>query len=95
MQVGAVLDVVDELGMQDDVLVILSSDHGGLDYGHGRYADSDVLIPMYVRGPGVRKNAEFTRTVEAKDIIPTAFYALGLKPSSWWDGQIMKEAFEN
>ena len=33
-----------------DVLVLMSSDHGGHDYSHGSYIDEDLLIPMFVRG---------------------------------------------
>ena len=28
------------------------------------------------------------------DMVPTAMYVLGLQPSLWWEGTIMREAFE-
>ena len=80
--------------MADDVLVTLSSDHGGIDFGHGNYADSDIMVPMFVRGPGVKVNHQFEWEVENKDMVPTAFFAMGLKQSKWWRGRPMDEAFE-
>ena len=44
--VGQLLDVVDA----SDVLVLLSSDHGGQGTSHGRYIDEDLFIPMFVKG---------------------------------------------
>ena len=81
--------------MAGEVLVTLSSDHGGLNYGHGSYADHDLMIPMFLRGPGVKVNYTFAFDVENKQMVPTAFYALGMKPSRWWKGKVMDEAFVN
>lgn len=49
-QVGQILDAIETSGREDDTLVILSSDHGGLEFQHGRAADSDILIPMFIKG---------------------------------------------
>ena len=29
---------------------MMSSDHGGLEFGHGRWDDVDLLIPMFIKG---------------------------------------------
>ena len=87
------LDTLEELDMSDEVLVMLSADHGGLGYSHGSQADHDLLIPMFVRGPGVKANHQFEFEVENKDMVPTVFYAMGLKSSYWWRGRYMREAF--
>ncbi len=50
IQVGQILDAIESSGKDDDTLVMVSSDHGGLGYSHGRWADSDLVIPLIVKG---------------------------------------------
>ncbi len=133
VQVGQLLDAIETAGKRDDTLVMMSSDHGGFQYGHGRKADSDLLIPMFIKGeqncfqhmvvqhfigscccrlkekkpffvdannvfitgPGVKVNHQLRFAVGNIDIAPTAARALGLKPSPWWRGSIMSEAFQD
>ena len=49
-QVGQLLDAIDAAGKTDDTLVMMSSDHGGLEFGHGRWDDVDLLFPMFIKG---------------------------------------------
>ena len=46
---GQILDVIDGSG-NDDVLVMLSTDHGGEGWLHGRNQDSDLIIPVFIKG---------------------------------------------
>ena len=80
--------------LQDKTLVMLSTDHGGYGRGHGRKNDGDLNIPIMLRGPNIKKNNLFKYQVYNKDVVPTALYALGLKPSVYWQGKVMTEAFE-
>ena len=49
-QIGQILDVVENSGVANDTLVMLSSDHGGRGRYHGRFQDDDLMIPMFVKG---------------------------------------------
>ena len=49
-QIGEILDVVENSGVANDTLVMLSSDHGGRGRYHGRFQDDDLMIPMFVKG---------------------------------------------
>ena len=82
--------------MTSEVLVILTSDHGGNKNGtnHGSQNDDCLLIPLFLRGPGIKKNYQLQRDVRNEDIAPTEMYALGLQPSVWWKGKPIIEAFE-
>ena len=93
-QVGLLLDVIDEAGLTDEVSVIISSDHGGRLFGHGRWEDSDLFIPVFIKGPSIRKNQEFQSEVRNVDLSPTAMELLGLKQNPWWKGNVIWEAFE-
>ena len=48
-QVGEILDVIDSTG-NDDIMVMLSTDHGGERWIHGRNQDEDLIIPMFIKG---------------------------------------------
>ena len=43
---GRLLDVIEG----EDVMVLLTSDHGGSDFGHGDAKDEDLYIPMFIKG---------------------------------------------
>lgn len=93
--VGTILDTIDASGMADEILVILSSDHGGTGYSHGCKDDTCLEIPMFIRGPGMKVNHQFVHEVRNQDIMPTVVYAMGLEANPWWKGTPMYEAFEN
>ena len=94
IQVGAILDVIDKFP-DEKILVILSADKGqsGADEEE-TIGDKNLVVPLFMRGPGIKKDTNFTRPVQLQDILPTVFYSMGLKPSSWWSGKVLSEAFE-
>jgi len=94
-QVGQLLDVVDASGLADRITVMVSADHGGFGTSHGAHADSDIIVPVFIRGPGIRRGTEFRHEVRNIDFPPTALESLGLRQSKWWKGDVMWEAFEN
>ena len=94
-QVGILLDTIADSNMTDGTMVVLHADHGGEGTNHGNQQDSDLLIPMFLRGPGIKAGHEFEVDISIVDIAPTVMYALGLKPSPHWNGQVMWDAFEN
>ena len=87
--VGRVLDAIDDVNMTSEVLVYLHSDHGGEEgtTQHGTQTDASLLIPFFMRGPGIKKNETFQTEVYIEDIPCTGVHALGLKPSPWWTGR--------
>lgn len=95
-QIGKLLDVIDEHDpRQAETLVLVTTDHGGTGFWHNLYSDQDLLVPMFVRGAGVRRNHTFRNNVYNVDVAPTVAHALGLKPSPYWVGRVMEDAFED
>lgn len=102
--VGLLMDVVDRAELDTDpdrvpakITVMLSSDHGGHDSGHGSFQDSDLIIPGFIRSPrsyGGGGGEQFRHEVSNVDYAPTAMEWLGLKPSPWWQGRVLKQAME-
>ncbi|WP_051315716.1 alkaline phosphatase family protein [Arenibacter certesii] len=92
--VGQVLKALDEAGLAGKTLVILTSDHGGIDYGHGGSTPEEMTIPFIIRGPGVKKNYVIKETVNTIDNSPTVAFALGIPAPEAWVGWPVKSAFE-
>lgn len=76
-QVGRVLDKLDELGLTDETLVILTADHGGHDFEHGSDRPEDQHIPWIIAGPGVVSGMTL-EDVRVMDTAPTVLWTLGL-----------------
>ena len=82
--VGLVLGALQQAGIEDETLVIYSSDHGGncgehrcLDHG-GLYEES-IRVPLIVAGPGVKSGGVEADPVSVLDIFPTICEAVGLQ----------------
>lgn len=83
-QIGAVLDTVKELGMEDSVRIIYSSDHGdtvgdhGMFYKHSMFEGS-VGVPLIMKGADIPKGARISTPVSLLDIYPTVLDCVGAK----------------
>jgi arylsulfatase A-like enzyme len=86
------LKALDDRGLQDETLVIVTADHGGHGYGHGTKDPLDMTIPWVIAGPGV-KAGEIQVPVNTTDTAATAAWALGLTRPANWDGIPVYEAF--
>lgn len=87
------LKALDDHGLRDETLIIVTADHGG--HGMGHYDANDPLnmtIPWVVSGPGVTAG-ELKVAVNTTDTAATAAWALGLPIPSNWDGIPVYEAF--
>jgi N-acetylglucosamine-6-sulfatase len=88
-----VLDAVD-----DDTIVVLTSDNGfhlgqhGLGSGKGAPYDSDVRVPLYVVGPGVKRGAR-DEMVSNIDLAATFEELAGLKPPTYRAGGSIANTF--
>jgi arylsulfatase len=86
-QIGSFLERLDERGLLDDALIIISSDHGdglGEDsrYGHPRRLHEELVrVPMVVSGESVPATSP-VQPVSTIDIYPTIMKLLGLSPST-------------
>jgi arylsulfatase A-like enzyme len=95
--IGRVLDVLDERGLTDDTLVIITSDHGEFLGEHqmifkGPFGyDSLLRVPLLVRGPGVEAGRVVTGPVGTIDLAPTMLEAAGLPAPSWMEGRSLSQ----
>lgn len=89
---GLLLAALDEYGIRDSTLIIVTSDHGGHDRGHVGTVIEDLLIPWVAYGAGVQPG-QLTNPVSIMDTAPTIAYALELPDQPEWDGFPVYQAF--
>lgn len=75
-QVGRILDALREAGLEDDTIVVFSSDHGLAIGSHGLFGkqnlyDHSMHAPMIFAGPGVPKGKQSDALAYLLDIFPT------------------------
>lgn len=76
--------LLDELGLSDDTLVVLTSDHGELLgehdlFGHLSLYEENLMVPLVIAAPGIAEpGRRITDQVRSIDIVPTILDLLGL-----------------
>ena len=89
---GSLLKDLDDRGLRQETLIIVTADHGGHDQTHGSRMPVDMTIPWVVSGPGVHPG-ELKTAIQTTDTAATAAWALGLTRPAEWDGWPVFEAF--
>jgi arylsulfatase A-like enzyme len=90
--IGTLLKDLDDHGLRQETLIIITADHGGHKQTHGSRMAEDMTIPWVVSGPGVRPGP-LTSPIQTTDTAATAAWALGLPRPPEWDGWPVLEAF--
>ncbi len=82
---GALLSDLHDLGLFDDTLIIVVSDHGEEFYDHGGWTHGKTLyseqldIPLIVKLPGTSAGQRISQVVQHVDILPTILEFVGLE----------------
>jgi hypothetical protein len=83
--VGRVLAALDDAGVREETLVILSADHGGAGRNHGPDDPRSRHIPWIASGPGLKKGFDLSiyprLEIRTEDTFATACWALGIRPT--------------
>jgi len=83
-ELGRLLADLEAMGLYEDLLVVLTSDHGEslLEHGatlHGSWWQEVLRVPLVVKWPGNRRAGTVTRRrTGATDLVPTLLAAAGL-----------------
>ncbi len=92
--VGQILDLLGQLGVEEETVVILSSDHGeaigelGMYFEHGNATEGVTHLPLIVRWPGVTDGGlRSDAFVYQLDLCPTLTEMLSMPTPERWDGR--------
>ncbi|TDQ40767.1 sulfatase [Aureibacillus halotolerans] len=92
--IQTIFEKVEALGIEEETLIILTSDHGETlnehecYYDHHGLYDSNLHIPLILRYPGKTPEGQrHTDVTQIKDIMPTILELLGIDSGISFDGQ--------
>ena len=92
--IGEMLTALDEAGMTESTIVIVTADHGGNGKSHGGNSLAEMTIPWIIAGPGVAQGKVITNAVNIFDTAATVVHVLGVAPHQAWIGRPVLDAFE-
>lgn len=88
-----VVQALENAGIAQSSVILISADHGGHDKTHGENIPDDMIIPWIAWGKGVKKNFAITDAVTTYDTAATALWLLGVPLPGDLDGKPVKQAF--
>jgi predicted AlkP superfamily pyrophosphatase or phosphodiesterase len=91
--IGEILQSIKRAGIEDETLVLVTADHGGIKKGHGSTTMVEMQIPWIVTGPGIRKNHRIEESIMTFDTAATIAAALKLKAPQVWIGRPVRSIF--
>ena len=91
--INEILDGLRRKGKLEETMVILTSDHGGIDTSHGGKTPEELTIPWIIAGPGVKPAYAIEEFVMTYDTAATIAYIFGLQPPSCWIGRPVLNVF--
>lgn len=92
--VGQFMEAIKNSPMADSTCFIFTSDHGGLNKGHGGKTLSEMESPLVIAGPGIRKNYEIQESTMVYDTAAIVADLLHLKQPQVWIGRPVKSIRE-
>jgi arylsulfatase A-like enzyme len=88
--VGAYIDAVEESGLADNTIFVVTADHGDMTLNaHQQFykmsdKDDSALVPLVIYQPGVRtKPSSFATPTTSLDLFPTFMDYAGVPSSAW------------
>ena len=92
--IGQIVESVTTAGIAENTVIILSSDHGGIGYGHGGETPEEITIPFVVYGKQVVAGKTIPHEIFTYDNAATVAFILGIEQPYAWIGRPIKSAFE-
>lgn len=90
--VGEIVEAVRRAGMLSQTVFIVTSDHGGIEKGHGKISMEEMETPFIISGKGIEKGAKIERSMMQFDVAAVIADLFGLKTPQVWIGRnILKE----
>jgi predicted AlkP superfamily pyrophosphatase or phosphodiesterase len=91
--IGKIIEAVKKAGIYDETVFIVTSDHGGVNKGHGGKTMPEMETPFIISGKNIRKGLLFDESMMQFDIAPTIGYIFDLEQPQVWTGRPMTQVF--
>ncbi|HTU27850.1 MAG TPA: sulfatase [Solirubrobacteraceae bacterium] len=86
--VGAVLNTLNETGLDRNTLVICTTDHGlAFPTAKASLLDRGIGVMLIMRGPGMSPGSAQDELVSHLDVFPTICEVAGIEPPPWLEGR--------
>jgi predicted AlkP superfamily pyrophosphatase or phosphodiesterase len=92
-RLSALLEAIRDAGIEKETLVIVASDHGGINKGHGGKTLQEMETPLVFFGAGIKNQPEINSGIMVYDIGATIAWLFRLDPPQVWTGRPVKQAF--
>lgn len=92
--IGRIVSAVEEAGMLKQTIFIITSDHGGINKGHGGITMQEMETPFIISGKNIKSGGEFSESMMQYDVASTIASIFGLKQPQVWIGRSMKQVFK-
>ncbi len=98
--IGRLLQQLEQQGVLDDTIIIVTADHGenmgelGIYGEHGTADQGTCRIPMIIRWPGMKQGHEDNGLHYHLDLLPTLADMLGSEAKPSWDGTSYADALK-
>ncbi|MBD2871845.1 sulfatase family protein [Paenibacillus arenilitoris] len=99
--IGALFAQLERKGVMDDLVVIITADHGenmgelGIYGEHGTADQGTCRIPMIIRGPGLQRGTSDQGLHYHLDLLPTVAELLSQPAAPSWDGRSYASVLKN
>ncbi|HUN02006.1 MAG TPA: alkaline phosphatase [Niabella sp.] len=92
--IGKIINGLKESGMYDNTIIIFSSDHGGINKGHGGKTMLEMESPFIITGKNIKKGYVINESMMQFDIASTIAYVFNLKQPQVWIGRPVTQVFK-
>lgn len=91
---GEILQAVKDAGIEKETVIIVTSDHGGIEKGHGNTSMSEMQRPLVFWGKNIKKNHVISEKTVVYDLGATMAYMLNVERPAVWTGRPILSIFE-
>ncbi len=92
--IAQIVQAVKDAGMLDDTIFILTSDHGGINKGHGGKTMQEMETPFILSGKNIKSGVCFDELSTMQyDVAATIAYIFGLQQPQAWIGRPVEVVF--
>lgn len=92
--IGRIIEATKAAGIYNNTIFILTSDHGGINKGHGGKTMQEMESPFIIAGKNVKKGGAFNESMMQFDCASTIAAIFGLKQPQAWIGRPMMQVFK-